>query len=121
MKTSKTILVGVLAVGSIGFAATSVLAANGSYPYGGRPYPTNAPRAYITQVAPGQGGGSFAPAHPIVAVQPGDSLLSICQREYGNPNIAGKVAEFNRIPQNVQLSPGMQVRLPVINPNGSFG
>ena len=79
MKTSKTILVGVLAVGSIGFAAMSVLAANGSYPYGGRPYPTNVPRAYVTQVAPGQGqgGGAFAPAHPIVAVQPGDSLFSI--------------------------------------------
>jgi hypothetical protein len=123
MKTSKTILVGILSVGSVGLAATTALACHGGRSYSG--YSTHySPRyvehAYITEVAPPVVAPAFAPAHSIIAVMPGDSWPSICQREYGNPGVWSKIAEFNGIPQNMQLNPGMQLRLPVVNPNGSF-
>ena len=75
-------------------------------------------RVYVKEpvvVAP-----SFAPAHSLVVVMPGDSWFSICAREYGNSGPWSKVADFNGMPRNVQLTSGMQLRLPVINPDGSF-
>ena len=81
-------------------------------------YPKYVERVYVKEpvvVSP-----AFAPAHSIVVVMPGDSWPSICAREYGNPGVWSKVADFNGMPQNLQLTGGMQLRLPVINPNGSF-
>src|SRR5262245_4700871 len=63
MKASKTILVGVLTIGSIGFTATSALACHGSgYGYSSYYYPQYVPRAYITEVAPAVVAPRFAPA-----------------------------------------------------------
>jgi hypothetical protein len=125
MKASKTILVAVLTVGSVGLAASSVVACHGgsSYhsSYSSSYYrPEYVEHVYVkeqpvTVIAP-----SFAPAHSMVVVMPGDSGLSICAREYGNSNPWGKVAQFNGMPGSVQLTAGMQLRLPVINPDGSF-
>jgi hypothetical protein len=123
MKTSKTILVGILSVGLVGLAATTCLACHGGRSYSGYSShysPQYVERAYITEVAPPMVAPTFAPAHSVVAVMPGDTWPSICQREYGNPGVWSKIAEFNGIPQNMQLNPGMQLRLPVVNPNGSF-
>jgi hypothetical protein len=125
MKASKTILVAVLTVGSVGFATANALACHGGYGYSSsyssnyyapeyvhREYVREAP---VTVVAP-----SLAPAHSLVIVTPGDSWFSVCAREYGNSGPWSKVAQFNGMPANVQLTPGMQLRLPVINPDGSF-
>lgn len=124
MKTSKTILIGTFTIGSIGLAATTALACHGGRGYGGycsHYYPTQyVEHAYVTEVAPAVVAPTFAPAHSIISVMPGDTWPSICQREYGNPGVWSKIAEFNGIPQNMQLNPGMQLRLPVVNPNGSF-
>ena len=51
---------------------------------------------------------------------PGDSWFSICSREYGNSTLWNRIAVFNGLPQNLPLTVGMQLRLPVINPNGSL-
>lgn len=123
MNASKKILVAVLTVGSVGLAASSVLACHGGSGYGGgysSSYyrPQYVERVYVKEpvvIAP-----SFAPAHSMIVVMPGDSGLAICAREYGNSNPWGKVAQFNGMPGNVQLTAGMQLRLPVINPDGSF-
>ena len=122
MNASKTILVAVLTAGSVGLAASSVWACHGGSGYGGYSSsyyrPQYVERVYVKEpvvIAP-----SFAPAHSLVVVMPGDSGLSICAREYGNSNPWGKVAQFNGMPGNVQLTAGMQLRLPVINPDGSF-
>jgi hypothetical protein len=121
----RTTLVAVLTVGSVGLAAASALACHGgSGGYGGyggyssHYYSEPVRRVYVKEaavIAP-----SFAPAHSIIVVMPGDSWFSICAREYGNANLGSRVADFNGMPQNFQLTGGMQVRLPVINPNGSF-
>jgi hypothetical protein len=123
MNASKKILVAILTVGSVGLAASSVLACHGGSGYGGgysSSYyrPQYVERVYVKEpavIAP-----SLAPAHSIIVVMPGDSGLAICAREYGNSNPWGKVAQFNGMPGNVQLTAGMQLRLPVINPDGSF-
>ena len=62
----------------------------------------------------------FAPAHSLIVVLPGDSWFSICSREYGNSSVWSRIAEFNGMPQNLPLTVGMQLRLPVINPNGAL-
>jgi hypothetical protein len=120
----RTTLVAVLTVGSVGLAAGSALACHGGSGYGGyggyssHYYSEPVRRVYVKEaavIAP-----SFAPAHSIIVVMPGDSWFSICAREYGNANLGSRVADFNGMPQNFQLTGGMQVRLPVINPNGSF-
>ena len=123
MKASMTILVAVLTVGSVGLAATSALACHGGswlrrlqQPLFLSPLRASA----CTLRKPVIVAPTFAPAHSVVVVMPGDSWFSICAREYGNSSPWSKVADFNGMPQNVQLNGGMQLRLPVINPNGSF-
>jgi nucleoid-associated protein YgaU len=122
MKAFMTTLVGVLTIGAVGLAATSALACHGGGGYGGyssRYSPRYVERVYVKEqpvvVAP-----TFAPAHSRIVVMPGDSWFSICSREYGNTSVWSRIAEFNGIPQNMPLNGGMQLRLPVINPNGSF-
>src|SRR5215213_4886317 len=125
MKAFMTTLVGVLTIGSVGLAATSALACHGGGGYGGYSSykshysPQYVQRVYVKEqpvvVAP-----TFAPAHSVIVVMPGDSWFSICSREYGNTSVWSRIADFNGIPQNMQLTGGMQLRLPVINPNGSF-
>jgi hypothetical protein len=124
MKASKTILVAVLTIGSVGLAATSALACHGGSGYGSgysssyyRPHYVE--RVYVKE-QPVVVALTFAPAHSVVVVMPSDSWPSICAREYGNPAVWGNVADFNGVPRNVQLTGGMQLRLPVINPNGTF-
>ncbi len=118
MKASMTALVAVLTIGSVGLMASNALACHGGG-YGGgyssHYYPST---QYVREVyvqAP-----TFAPAHSLIMVLPGDSWFSICVREYGNSVIWSKVADFNGMPQNLPLTIGMQLRLPVINPNGSL-
>jgi hypothetical protein len=124
MNASKTILVAVLTVGSVGFATTSALACHGGSGYGSsyssHYYPEYVHREYVREVPVTVVAPSLAPAHSLVVVTPGDSWFSICAREYGNSGPWSKVAQFNGMPANVQLTAGMQLRLPVINPDGSF-
>ncbi len=126
MKASMYALVVVLTIGSIGMAASSALACHGGYGgysggyssgYSSHYYPQYVRREYVRPVVVAP---TFAPAHSLVAVMPGDSWLSICAREYGNSSIWNRVADFNGLPNNLPLTIGMQLRLPVINPNGSF-
>jgi hypothetical protein len=122
MKTSTTLLVAVLTLGSANLATTNALACHGGSGYGGYSshyHPEHVRTVYVREqavtVAP-----TFAPVHSVVVAVPGDSGFSICAREYGNPGVWSKVADFNGMPQNLQFTSGMQVRLPVINPNGTF-
>jgi hypothetical protein len=115
-------LVAVLTVGPVGLATTSAVACHGgSGGYGGYSshyYPEYVRHVYVKEpivVAP-----TFAPAHSLVVVMPGDSWFSICTREYGNSGVWSRVADFNGMPQNMPLNIGMQLRLPVVNSNGSF-
>lgn len=55
--------------------------------------------------------------HPkfcLAYVCPGETLLSICGREYGNPNFWTKVAAFNKIPVGAPLVVGQPIKLPAI-------
>src|SRR4051795_10364479 len=105
MKALMTTLVIVLTLGSVGFTATDTLACHGaSGGYGGYSShysPQYVQRVYVKEqpviVAP-----TFAPAHSLIVVVPGDSWFSICSREYGNTSIWSRVADFNGIPQNMQ-------------------
>jgi hypothetical protein len=122
MKAFMTTLIVVFTVGSVGLATTSALACHGGGGYGGYSshyYPEYVHRVYVKE-QPVVVARTFAPAHSVIVVMPGDSWFSICSREYGNTNIWSRVADFNGVPQNMQLTGGMQLRLPVINPNGSF-
>jgi hypothetical protein len=117
MKASFTTLVAVLTIGSVGLVAANALACDvGGYGGYGRSvgYVRNS-YAAAPSFAP-----TFAPGHCMIVVLPGDSWFSICSREYGNSGVWSRVAEFNGMPQNLPLTVGMQLRLPVINPNGSL-
>lgn len=55
--------------------------------------------------------------HPkfcLAYVCPGETLISICGREYGNPNFWTKVAAFNQIPAGAPLVVGQPIKLPAI-------
>src|SRR3954465_2225327 len=122
MKAFMTTLVAVFSLGSVGLTAASALACHGGGGYGGYSshyYPEYVHPVYV-QEQPGGVAPTFAPAHSGIVVMPGDSWFSICSREYGNTGIWSRVADFNGIPQNMQLTGGSRFRLPVINPNGSF-
>jgi nucleoid-associated protein YgaU len=121
MKAFAATLVAFSTIGMVGFAATTAQACHGGGGYGGyggyssHYYPEYERPVYVRESAP-----TFAPAHSLIVVMPGDSWSSICSREYGNPSMWRKVAEFNRIPRNEQLRGGMQLRLPVLSPNGGM-
>jgi hypothetical protein len=51
-------------------------------------------------------------------VNPGDTWFTLTLREYGKPHLWKKIALFNGLPLNAGLVPGMQLKLPVIHPNG---
>lgn len=59
--------------------------------------------------------------HPkfcLAYVCPGETLPTICAREYGNPNFWTKVAEFNGMPLNAPLIVGQPLKLPRIYDSG---
>lgn len=59
--------------------------------------------------------------HPkfcLAYVCPGETLLNICAREYGNPNFWTQVAAFNRIPAGAPLAVGQPIKLPAIYDSG---
>jgi hypothetical protein len=121
MKASMTTLVAVFTIGSIGLVASSALAWHGGGfggGYGGYSsnyYPNTEYVREVSVQAP-----IFAPGHSLIVVLPGDSWFSISSREYGNTSVWSRIAEFNGLPQNLPLTVGMQLRLPVINPNGAL-
>ena len=119
MKASMTTLVAVLTIGSVSFVASSASACHGGgFGYGGYSNSVEYTRNVYVEapsVAP-----IFAPGHSMIVVLPGDSWFSISSREYGNSSVWSRIAEFNGLPQNLPLTVGMQLRLPVINPNGAF-
>src|SRR3954471_19368683 len=118
MKAFAATLVAFSTIGMVALAATSAQACHGGGGYGGYSshyYAEYERPVYVREFAP-----TFAPAHSLIVVMPGDSWSSICSREYGNPSMWRKVAEFNRIPRNEQLRGGMQLRLPVLSPNGGM-
>ncbi len=59
--------------------------------------------------------------HPkfcLAYVCPGETLPSICAREYGNPNFWTKVAAFNHLPAGAPLAVGQPIKLPTIYDSG---
>ncbi len=59
--------------------------------------------------------------HPkfcLAYVCPGETLLSICGREYGNPNLWTLVARFNHLPLGAPLAAGQPIKLPTIYDSG---
>jgi hypothetical protein len=117
MKTSMTALVAVFTIGSIGLASSASACHGGFGGYSSYSYdrPVEVVRNVYVESAP-----TFAPGHSIIVVLPGDSWFSISSREYGNTSVWSRIAEFNGLPQNLPLTVGMQLRLPVINPNGGL-
>src|SRR4051795_3068086 len=120
MKNFMTVLVTVLGTGMIGPTGASALACHGGGGYGGYSshyYPQYVREEFVREpvFAP-----TFSPAHSIIVVVPGDSWSAICSREYGNPSVWRKIAEFNGIPRSMRLTAGMQLRLPIVSPNGSM-
>jgi hypothetical protein len=63
-------------------------------------------------------GKCFYPRHRMCFVLPGDTWVTICQREYGNVNLSKSVATYNGLSMNSQLFVGQQIRLPEIHPQG---
>jgi hypothetical protein len=121
MKASMTTLVAVLTIGSVGFVASNASACHGGGyggGYGGYGYSGVEVVHNVYVQAPSA--PTFAPGHSMIVVCPGDSWFSICSREYGTSSVWSQVANFNGMPQNLPLTIGMQLRLPVINPNGSL-
>jgi hypothetical protein len=120
MKTSMTSLVAAFTITSASLVATSASACHG---FGGYSYGYSQPVEYTRNIyveAPASA-PVFAPAHSLIVVLPGDSWFSICSREYhGNTSVWSRVAEFNGLPQNLPITVGMQLRLPVINPDSSL-
>jgi len=53
-------------------------------------------------------------------VYPGDTWLTICQRNYGCTYLWKHIAMYNGLPVSAQLVPGQQLAMPVINANGSL-
>ena len=82
MKASMKILVAVLTVGSVGLAASSALACHGGYGgYGGYSshYYSDPVRRRVYVKEPVVIAPSFAPAHSMIVVMPGDSVvLDLC-------------------------------------------
>ena len=60
------------------------------------------------------------PAHCFVYVLPGESLSTICEREYGRANVWQQVAKYNGLAAGAQLSPNRPVMLPSIYDSGKM-
>ncbi len=60
----------------------------------------------------------YYPLHCFAWVLPGDTWVTISQREYGNPNLFPSIAAFNRMSLGLPLMVGQQIRLPEIHPGG---
>jgi hypothetical protein len=123
MKTSMTALVAVLTIGSLGLLAGSASACGGGGGYGGGfggygGY--NSHKVYVKKVYvhPIVVEPCYHPFHCFAIVNPGDTWFTLSLREYGRPHLWKKIAIFNGLPLNAGLAAGMQLRLPVIHPNG---
>jgi hypothetical protein len=121
MKASMKALVLVLTVGSLGLAAGSASACGhggygGSFGYGSyRPHKVYVKKVYVHPVVVEP---CYYPFHSFAIVNPGDTWFTLSLREYGKPHLWKKIAIFNGLPLNAGLIPGMQLKLPVIHPNG---
>jgi hypothetical protein len=123
MKASKTALVAVLTIGSLGLAAGSASACGGGggYKYGGG-YHNYHKKVYVKKVyvQPIVVEPCYYPQHCFAIVCPGDTWFTLSLREYGRPHLWKKIAIFNGLPLNAGLAAGMQLRLPEIHPNGAL-
>ncbi len=129
MKASKTALVAVLALGSLGLAAGSVSACGGGgggYKHGGGygGYNNYHNKVYVKKVYVRPVHVHVEPVchpfHCFAIVNPGDTWFTLSLREYGKPHLWKKIAIFNGLPLSAGLVPGMQLKLPVIYPNGAL-
>ena len=120
MKTSMTALVAMITIGSVGLVAGNAVACHGGGFGGGFGYNNSVEYTRNVYVEAPASAPVFAPGHGMIVVMPGDSWFTISSREYGNTSVWSRIAEFNGLPQNLPLTVGMQLRLPVINPNGSL-
>ncbi|HNW94156.1 MAG TPA: molybdate ABC transporter substrate-binding protein [bacterium] len=64
-------------------------------------------------------GVMLAVGEPVLAatvhsVSAGQSLYSVCRQYYGNPNLWGALARYNRIAQPSQLAIGQQLSIPTV-------
>ena len=122
MKASMSALVAVLTITSLGLLASSASACGGGgYGGGYGGYGSyNTHRVYVKKVyvRPIVIEPCYYPFHCFAIVNPGDSWFTLSLREYGKPHLWRKIALFNGLPLNAGLIPGMQLKLPVIHPNG---
>lgn len=121
MNASKTALVAVMTIGSLGLVAGSASACGGGggFKYGGfYSYPkTYVKKVYVQPVVVEP---CYYPAHSFVIVAPGDTWYTLSLREYGKPHLWKKIAIFNGLPLNAGLAAGMTLKLPEIHPNGAM-
>ena len=125
MKASMTALVLVLTIGSLGLLAGSASACGGGGGYGGGyggsfygGYSSHKVYVKKVYVRPIVIEPCYYPFHCFAIVNPGDTWFTLSLREYGKPHLWRKIALFNGLPLNAGLLPGMQIKLPVIHPNG---
>jgi hypothetical protein len=62
----------------------------------------------------------YHPQFQCCYVYPGDTWYSISRRNYGVNFLTTRIASFNGLSTNSRLVPGQQLRLPVVNANGSL-
>jgi hypothetical protein len=127
MKASMTALVAMLTIGSLGLAAGSASACGGGGGYGGgfggygggyggySHHKVYVKKVYVRPIVVEP---CYHPFHSFAIVNPGDTWFTLSLREYGRPHLWKKIAIFNGLPLNAGLAAGMQLRLPVIHPNG---
>jgi hypothetical protein len=124
MKATMKALVAVLTITSLGLVAGQASACGGKGGgyggYGG--YNNYHKKVYVKKVyvqpvhvhvEP-----IFHPQHCFAIVMPGDTWFTLSLREYGKPHLWKKIAIFNGLPLHAGLAPGMQLKLPVVHPNG---
>jgi len=145
MKTSTSKMIAMLTIGVAAWAASSASACGGGFKVsfgGGRGHVSighrnhhhhghhhhpkhhhvHVKKVYVkpVYVKPAYVAPCIHPLHSFCFVYPGDTWLSLSQREYGRPNFAATIAAFNGLSNRLPLVVGQQLRLPVIHPNGSL-
>jgi hypothetical protein len=139
MKSTITNFVMILSIGAGGLAATSALAGGLKISVGhsefhgdhhhkhhhhhhGHHRHNYHHRVYVkpVYVKPVVVQPSCYPFHSSCFVYPGDTWLTLSQREFGNTKFGSSIAAYNGLNMSMPLVVGQQLRLPVIHPGGAL-
>lgn len=127
MKASMTTLAIVLTIGSLGLAAASASACGGyKGGYKSYGYKSNYKKVYVKKVyvQPRYVEPIYDqchhPCYSTCFVMPGDTWFTLSKRIYGTPTMWKHIASYNGLGMGASLPIGQQLRLPVVNANGTL-